>query len=130
MTRPGSSHLLASFLAAATACAAPAAPLRATRFTLAPADASQDLLRGPPQSGGMRSGYVVLKPGEAMHRHSTDENEEQLVFLAGRVRVVMGTQALEMAADEVLYIPPHTEHEVHNDGAVEARYVYTVAPVR
>ena len=37
----------------------------------------------------MRSGRVPLKPGEEMHRHNPNGNEEVLVFLAGRASVVL-----------------------------------------
>jgi mannose-6-phosphate isomerase-like protein (cupin superfamily) len=116
--------------ASTLACAAPAAQLKSQKFTLAPEGMMQPLLTGAPMTGGMRSGRVLLKPGESMHRHSTEGNEEFLLFLAGRARVVLGAESVPMAAGEVLYIPPHTEHEVHNEGTEEVRYVFTVAPVR
>lgn len=84
----------------------------------------------PSQTAGMRSGRVVLAAGTSMHRHSTKQNEEVLVMLSGTVRVVLGDAPMELAAGQVLYIPPNTEHEVHNDGSVEARYLYLVAPAR
>jgi mannose-6-phosphate isomerase-like protein (cupin superfamily) len=88
----------------------------------------QPLLSGPPETGGMHSGYVVLKAGEDMHLHSTEGNEEMLVFLRGAGTVVLAGEKVAVAAGEGLYIPPHTEHEVHNAGPDELRYVYTVAP--
>ncbi len=88
----------------------------------------QMLLTGPPETGGMRSGRVVLTAGEAMHRHSTKSNEELLVFLHGKTRVILGAESLWMEAGQVLYIPPETEHEVHNEGTDEVRYIFVVAP--
>jgi mannose-6-phosphate isomerase-like protein (cupin superfamily) len=76
----------------------------------------------------MRSGRVVLKAGEDMHRHSTQGNEELLVFLEGKARVVLGAETVTMEAGQVLYIPPQVEHEVHNDGPALLQYIYTVAP--
>ncbi len=102
--------------------------LRYQRIALSPEPVEQQLLAGPPQTAGMRSGKVVLEPGAHMHRHSTAQNEELLVFLRGDARVVIGTEAVATAAGQVLYIPPQTEHEVHNDGPEELVYVYTVAP--
>jgi mannose-6-phosphate isomerase-like protein (cupin superfamily) len=99
------------------------------RIVLSPAPIEQPLLTGPPQTGGMRSGRVVLKAGEDMHRHSTENNEELLVFLQGKARVLLGNETLTMEAGQVLYIPPQTEHTLHNDGPDELRYIYTVAPV-
>jgi mannose-6-phosphate isomerase-like protein (cupin superfamily) len=106
----------------------PRAELHYQLITLAPESVEQALLDGPPQTAGMRSGRVVLKPGEHMHRHSTHGNEELLVFLLGKARVVLGSETITAQAGQVLFIPPHTEHELHNDGPVELRYIYTVAP--
>jgi len=98
------------------------------RIVLSSAPVTQMLLTGPPQTAGMRSGRVVLKPGQEMHRHSTKGNEEILVFLQGKARVVLGQEPLALEAGQVLYVPPQTEHEVHNDGTEELRYIFTVAP--
>ena len=112
---------------------APAAPARVglhyQRIVLSPEAVEQPLLQGPPQTAGLRSGRVVLKPGEHMHRHSTGAHEELLVFLQGRAQVLVGSETLEVAAGQVLYIPPQTDHELHNEGPDELRYIYTVAPV-
>jgi len=117
----------------AAGCTVPQTQLKWQRFDLSPPPPEpmiQALLTGPPQTGGTRSGCVMLKPGEAMHRHSTNSNEEVLVFLAGRARVVLGGEPVDVGEGQVLYIPPHTEHEVHNDRSEVVRYVFTVAPVR
>jgi mannose-6-phosphate isomerase-like protein (cupin superfamily) len=115
---------------AACATAGRAAPpnLKYERITLSPDPVEQPLLTGPPQTGGMRSGRVVLKAGEAMHRHSTRGNEELLVVLQGKARVLLGRETLSLEAGQVLYIPPETEHELRNESPDELRYIYTVAP--
>ena len=41
------------------------------------------LLRGKPQTYGMRSGFVRLSPGETIGWHSTGKYEETLVILSG-----------------------------------------------
>jgi len=104
-----------------------AATLHYQRIVLSPEPVEQPLLTGPPQTAGMRSGKVALGPGGHMHRHSTLGNEELLLFLRGKARVVLGAETVLMEAGEVLYIPPQTEHEVHNDGPGELTYIYTVA---
>lgn len=117
---------------ALTACGAPTRSvpqgLRHQRIVLSAAPVTQMLLTGPPQTAGMRSGRVVLAVGKAMHRHSTKGNEEILVFLQGKARVILGHEPLTLEAGQVLYVPPRTEHEVHNDGPGELRYIFTVAP--
>jgi mannose-6-phosphate isomerase-like protein (cupin superfamily) len=110
---------------------ATAAPARSTKHVIFPQEqVERPILSGPPETFGMRSGYVTLKPGEDMHRHSTGANEELLVFLKGRGEVVLGNERVAVGAGEALYIPPRTEHEVHSLGPEELRYVYTVAPAR
>jgi mannose-6-phosphate isomerase-like protein (cupin superfamily) len=103
-------------------------PLHYRQITLTPESVEQPLLDGPPQTAGMRSGRVVLKTGEHMHRHSTNANEELLVILQGKGRVIIGGETLRVEGGQVLYIPPRTEHELHNDDGAELRYIYTVAP--
>jgi len=123
--------LLVLSSACASAPSAPAAPqtLRYKRIVLSPESREQPLV-SPPESVAMRSGRVVLQAGEDMHRHSTSGNEELLVFLQGSALVQVGDQPVQMGAGQVLYIPPQTEHEVHNAGPGELRYIYTVAPAR
>jgi hypothetical protein len=41
------------------------------------------LLRGAPQTAGLRSGSVRLKPGETVGWHITGQTEETLVILHG-----------------------------------------------
>jgi len=113
--------------------AAPSAPKEPTnlvyqRFVLNPEPVYQELLIGPPQTGGMRSGRPVLLPGQEMARHSTRDNEEMLVFLKGKARIVLGSETLSMEEGQALYIPPQNEHGIFNDGPGELRYMYIVAP--
>ena len=50
----------------------------------------QPLLTGMPQTSGMRSGRVYLKPGDECGQHSTKANEETLVFLSGKGTALIG----------------------------------------
>ncbi len=96
-----------------------------------PTQEYQPLLEGQPATCGMRSGRVFLKPGESCGRHSTGAHEEQLVFMAGRGTAYCGdpAQGLEVAEGSILYIPPHTPHDIHNTGSEPLVYIYCVAPV-
>jgi quercetin dioxygenase-like cupin family protein len=88
------------------------------------------LLKGEPQTNGMRGGAVKLKPGESVGWHSTNQNEEALVILHGS-----GAAKIEGGADVPLhekmmaYIPPATRHNVTNTGSEALEYVWVVAPV-
>ncbi len=88
------------------------------------------LLRGAPQTTGMRSGFVRLKPGESVGEHSTQEHEEALVVLQGEGRAqVEGRPAVPIASRMLAYIPPRSKHNVTNTGTMVLEYVYVVAPI-
>jgi quercetin dioxygenase-like cupin family protein len=71
------------------------------------------LLRGAPQTTGMRSGYVRLKSGETVGWHTTGQNEEALVTLHGQGEVLIeGQPKLNFVAPRLTYIPPATRHNV------------------
>ena len=87
------------------------------------------LLRGAPQTAGMRSGFVRLKPGQSVGWHSTGSNEESLVVLRGEgTALLQGQPRRNFAAPHFLYIPPATRHNVENSGRDVLEYVYVVAP--
>jgi len=91
----------------------------------------QPLLRGSGDSFGMRSGLVMLEPAKLCGQHSTKAHEELLVVLQGSGCVLVGDEAkpVSIAADQVVYIPPHTVHNVKNTGSDPLHYIYIVAPV-
>jgi quercetin dioxygenase-like cupin family protein len=91
----------------------------------------QPLLSGKPQTCGMRSGRVYLKPGEDCGQHSTKAHEEMLVFLSGKGTALIGEKetAFEVGQGKVSYIPPQTVHNIKNTGTEPLIYIYCVAPV-
>ena len=95
----------------------------------APADRS--LLEGVPQTTGMRSGFVRLKPGETVGWHTTGKNEEALVILHGQGKALIdGQPAQPFVAPAFVYISPATRHNVENTGKEPLEYVYVVAPAK
>jgi len=89
----------------------------------------QKLLEGKPQTCGMRSGRVYVKPGLTCGRHSTEQHEEVLVFLSGQGLLLIGEQDSHRVGEgKVSYIPPHTLHDVKNTGTGPLIYIYCVAP--
>lgn len=87
------------------------------------------LLQGAPQTAGMRSGFVRLKPGETVGWHTTGKNEESLIVLRGRGEARFeGQPPRAFVAPAAAYIPPATRHNVANTGDVLLEYVYVVAP--
>jgi quercetin dioxygenase-like cupin family protein len=99
-------------------------------FSLECAGGDCPLLKGAPQTAGMRGGSVRLKPGESVGWHSTGQNEEALVILQGNgVANVEGHADVPVSARRMAYIPPGTKHNVTNTGREVLEYVWVVAPV-
>ena len=89
------------------------------------------VLTGPPESAGMKSGYIVLGPGKSVGKHSTGHHEELLVVMEGSGEMLfMDGSKLPVKANTAVYCPPETEHDVMNSGSQVLRYVYVVAEVR
>jgi mannose-6-phosphate isomerase-like protein (cupin superfamily) len=89
------------------------------------------LLKGVPQTAGMRSGFVHLLPGETVGWHTTGVNEETLVILHGRGELMIeGQVSVRFTAPVMAYIPPATRHNVKNSGMEPMEYVYVVAPAK
>ncbi len=86
------------------------------------------VLGGPPESVTMRSGYVVLQPGNSVGKHSTEAFEEMVIVLDGEGEMILedGT-VLPLKPYAVAYCPPATEHDVRNTGSGPLRYIYVVA---
>ncbi len=91
----------------------------------------QPLLAGKPQTCGMRSGRVFLPPGKDCGLHSTNAHEEILVFLGGQGTACIGNPVVPQSVGrgKILYIPPHTPHNIVNSGSEPLMYIYCVAPV-
>ncbi len=96
-----------------------------------PGKSDLPLLSGSPGTVTIRSGRVILPPGKSVGRHSTGDNEEVLVILAGQgeMRITGGT-TLKLSKSVIAYCPPRTEHDVFNTGTDALRYVYVVAKAR
>ena len=91
----------------------------------------QRVLGGPPESSTMRSGLVTLAPGKSVGKHSTENYEELVIVLKGKGTMqITGGDTLSFARGEVLYCPPHTEHNVTNTGGGALQYLYVVAEAR
>ncbi|MGA7770676.1 MAG: cupin domain-containing protein [Candidatus Sulfotelmatobacter sp.] len=98
-------------------------------FALDCAGVDCPLLKGAPQTSGMRGGSVKLKPGESVGWHSTSGNEEALVILHGSgVANIEGHPDVPLKENMLAYIPPATRHNVTNKGSQVLEYVWVVAP--
>jgi len=89
------------------------------------------VLGGPPESVTMKSGLVVLAPNESVGKHTTGSHEELLVVLNGSGEMSFADGSiLPVTAEEALYCPPETEHDVKNTGKEMLQYVYVVADAK
>ena len=89
------------------------------------------LLKDAPQTTGMRSGFVRLKPGATVGWHTTGKNEEALVILHGQgTAMIEGQAGKPFVAPALVYIPPASRHNVENTGKELLEYVYVVAPAK
>lgn len=79
----------------------------------------------------MRSGRVHLESGQACGQHSTNAHEEILVFLSGQGQAFIGDDdsTHQIGKGKVLYIPPHTPHDIKNSDTEPLVYIYCVAPI-
>ena len=76
----------------------------------------------------MKSGYVVLQPGESVGEHSTEGKEEILVVLEGEAALTIEKKpAVKVPRQYVIYIPPQTLHNVENAGCEVLRYLFIVS---
>jgi len=127
--------LLSVLVCVAVALGGMAAQERAKRepmtFALDCGGGDCPLLKGAPQTSGMRGGSVKLKPGESVGWHSTSANEEALVIMHGSgVANIEGHPDVSLTEKMLAYIPPATRHNVTNNGSRVLEYVWLVAPLQ
>lgn len=92
---------------------------------LEPGSKYQRLFNKDSGTCGMKSGHVILKPGEEIGEHSTNNSEEALVILKGKGQLVISKQeVLDLKDSTVLYIPPETLHNVKNTGGGILEYIF------
>ena len=79
------------------------------------------LLKGYPQTAGIRIGFVRLKPGETVGWRTTASQEESLVILDGKGKALSDGEAGQpFVAPALVYIPPSTRHNVEKHGQTAA----------
>ena len=81
----------------------------------------------PPESRTLKSGRVILSPGEEVGRHMTSRREEILIVLRGTATLIQGNSTITLKEKETHYIPPEKEHNVINDSDEELEYIYAVS---
>ena len=88
------------------------------------------LLGDNPKTAGIRSGQVILKKGESVGEHATNQKEEVIVVFWGTAEITTNKSSSIIAEENsVSYIPPRTIHNVKNIGEGDLRYIYIVSSV-
>ena len=90
----------------------------------------QRLIPGAPTTHGMKSGRVYLEPGTSCGVHSTEDKEEQPVFLSGNGTAIIAEEEIAVDVGKICYIPPQTKHNILNTSTEPLIYIFCVAPVR
>ena len=71
------------------------------------------------------SGIVLLKKGESVGEHKTDNVEEVIVILEGEATIVIkGKKYKKLKAPSVVYIPLDIVHNVINTSSKILKYIY------
>jgi mannose-6-phosphate isomerase-like protein (cupin superfamily) len=89
----------------------------------------QESLLKPPVSQKLKSGCVVLKPGECVGEHCTEHKEEILVVLKGTAIVEIEHEQFKLNQNMIGFIPEGKTHNVWNKSKKELQYIYIVTPV-
>ena len=74
--------------------------------------------------GLLRSGAVLLNPGEDVGWHSTAESEEAIVVLRGKGMLYYDGKSKKIKAGLFIYIPSGVVHNIRNDSRQQLVYVY------
>ena len=76
-------------------------------------------------TSGMKSGHVVLQPGESVGEHTTGEREEAVVILKGSGEAIINKKdIIAIEENAVLYIPSQIDHDIKNTGSGVLEYIF------
>ncbi len=79
-----------------------------------------------PISDALKCGYVLLKPGEEIGEHKTENKEEVIIILSGLATIICDGETEKVGKEKIVYIPPEKLHNIKNEGDEELRYLYVV----
>ena len=103
--------------------------LRPFNVRLDGAEERKHLFGRDPKTAGLRSGQVMLDPGESVGEHNTDKKEEIIIVFEGKAEITSDRgPSMVIDKESVSYIPPNTMHNVKNIGKETLRYIYVVSP--
>ena len=80
------------------------------------------------ETNKIKTGLVILQPGEEIGYHVTDNREEVILVLEGEAVVELeGENEQVVKKDHLVYIPTNKEHNVRNKSDRLLRYIYLVS---
>lgn len=74
----------------------------------------------------LRSGYVMLEPGNDVGEHKTEDGEELILIVDGKAEIMINGQREIVESPCVSLIPAKTIHNVKNISTTLLKYVYVV----
>jgi mannose-6-phosphate isomerase-like protein (cupin superfamily) len=79
-------------------------------------------------SRNMTVTWVDVPPGAEQRAHSHPDAEQVYVIVRGRGRMSVAGDVEEVAAGDLVFIPPATQHGITNDGPDDLVYVSAASP--
>ncbi len=86
---------------------------------------SNKILTRKKDSINFSCGLVVLKKTETMPEHITDNKEEILIGIKGRLQVYINSKKYKtLHPGSLVYLPPNVKHYIKNTTSKIAKYIY------
>lgn len=80
----------------------------------------------PPQTKKIKSGKVILYPGESVGEHKTEKKEEVIFITKGTATITEEGIANIVREGESYFVKENTIHNVKNASETPLEYVYVV----
>jgi quercetin dioxygenase-like cupin family protein len=85
------------------------------------------------QTENIKSGVVILQPGQEVGKHITENREEVIIVLEGQATVLIYEKNLKASlvkAGQLVYISQGVQHNVKNNTDKILRYIYLVSLIK
>lgn len=81
----------------------------------------------PPKSKNIKAGLVILKKGEEVGEHITENREEVIIIIQGQARVFLEGQGKTVKQNSLVFIPENKKHNLKNISKKTLKYLYVVS---
>jgi len=106
-------------------------PCGARSIRLESRERYQRLINKDLGSSGIKSGHVILRPGENIGGHTTGEREEVIIILKGNGEASIDKgNILKIDENVILYIQPETSHDIKNTGSAILEYIFVTSSAK